>query len=135
MSGGDGLKSFIDVLNENGVRCRATRYEDKQDEPWIARVQEVLKIPSEDEKDNFGRARGSILKIFEGNDHIINDIENVQWVKVKNYEDFKPKLDIGDKDALACLKYALASNLSSKRIKAKVHRPTAPVNWRNRGVK
>lgn len=101
-SGGDGLKSFIQVLNENGVRARATRYDEKKDEEWIAGIQEALLLPA----DPKGAPK---LRIFEGNPLIIQNIENVQWLKYRNEDIFKPKLDISQLDALAALKYALAA--------------------------
>ena len=101
MSGGEGLASFIDILNEAGVRCRPTTYADKSDEVWINGIQDALYC----EESTMPK-----LRIFEGNYGIIDDIENVQWLKIRHSESFKPKLDISKKDYLACLKYCLASN-------------------------
>ena len=101
-TGGEGFKSFIQVLNEEGVRARATTYDEKQDDAFIARIQDALVIPD-----------GGIpkLRIFSGNFGILTDIKNVTWVKYKGLDEYKPKLDISNKDYLSCLKYALASNL------------------------
>ena len=41
----------------------------------------------------------------------------------KGTETYKPKLDIGNKDYLACLKYALASNLTYDNSRRKIIRP------------
>jgi hypothetical protein len=114
-TGGEGFKSFIQVLNEEGVRIRSTSYEDKSDEDFIARIQDTLKMP--DEPDNFGRKRPKLL-VSSRCPQLIKDIENVQWVRQKGTEDFKPKLDITHKDMLAALKYALACNLTPKKGKA-----------------
>lgn len=124
MSGGDGLSSFIDVLNEEGVRARATTYRDKDDERWIEMIQNALHIPDTPPK-------LPKLRIFEGNSGIISDIENVQWVKVKNVELFRPKLDISKKDYLATLKYGLAANPAYRKRLAKVHKYDK-VSWRDR---
>jgi len=117
--GGEGFKSFIQVLNEEGVRIRPTTWDDKKDEDFIDRIKTVLCLPSE--PDNFGQ-RIPKLRIFNGNHGIIRDIENVQWIKFKNADVFKPKLDISNKDFLACLKYALASNLTYDKTKSKIYR-------------
>lgn len=106
MTGGDGNKSFIQVLNEYRVRVRATSYKDKNDEDFISRIQETLVIPKT--KDNLGRKIPK-LRVFEGNMGIVRDIENVSWQKWKHSNLTKPKLEIGNRDYLACLKYALSS--------------------------
>lgn len=118
MTGGEGFKSFIQVLNEEGVRCRPTTYQDKNDEDWIARIQDVLALP--DEPNNFG-ARIPRLRLMDTNVGCINDIETVEWAKYKNLEDFKPTLDISRKDYLACIKYALSTNLTIKKEKDRVY--------------
>lgn len=111
-TGGEGFKSFIQVLNEEGVTARPTRYDEKVDADWITRVQNVLATPLE--ADNFGQVVPG-LRIVEGCTGIIGDIETVQWARHRNIDEFKPTLDIEAKDFLACLKYALACNLTIKR--------------------
>lgn len=119
MTGGEGNKSFIEVLNECGVRARSTTWEDKKEESWVMRIQEVLKIPNE--KDNFGR-RNPRLRIFRGNNGIIENVESVQWQKLRNQDVYKPSLDISNKDFLAALKYALAANINYQLGDVKIHR-------------
>lgn len=122
-TGGEGFKSFSQVLRENGVLTRPTTWLDKNDEDFIERIRNALFIPEED--DNFGK-RTPKLRIFSGNNGIVSDIENVQWVKMRDHDEFKPKLDITDKDFLSTLKYALASNLSPWKGKVKCYRPIIP---------
>jgi hypothetical protein len=126
LTGGDGNRSFIEVLNDMGVRARATRYEDKKDEQWIVKIQEVLKIPLE--SDNFGQ-KTPLLRIAEDCPGIIHNIENVQWMKHRLEESYKPKLDISDQDYLACLKYALSTNLQYNKRRNRVIRTPGPVGW------
>lgn len=133
-TGGDGLKSFIEVLKENGVMARSTSYRDKDDEAWIAAIQEVLSIPEE----------GIVipkLRIFEGNPGVVADIEQVQWLKYKNLDVYKPKLDITKKDYLACVKYALTTRIVSSTSRAKIisaNRRTisgkSGVSWHDREI-
>lgn len=118
MTGGEGFLSFIDVLKDEGIPVRATSYEDKSDEDWITRIQDVLEIP--EEEDGFGQ-RVPKLRIIEGNAGVINDIETVEWAKHRGNDDFKVTLDISRKDFLATLKYALATNLTWKKKKDKVY--------------
>lgn len=120
-TGGEGFKSFIQILNEPtvGVRCRATTWTEKSDDDFIDRIRSALAIP--DEPDNFGQNVPQ-LRIFEGNHGIISNIENVQWVKYRDHDEFKPKLDITDKDFLSCLKYGLAAGLSPLKGKATIYR-------------
>lgn len=115
---GEGFRSFIQVLNDEGIRARATTWDEKSDEDFINRIQEVLHIP--EEGNNIGE-RVPQLRIFKGNTGIVSDIENVCWVKHKNIDEYKPKLDITNKDYLSCLKYALSCNLSYRRKKSKIH--------------
>lgn len=108
MTGGEGFKSFIQVLQEEGVRVRPTSYDEKVDAEWIQRIQDALLIP--EEADGFGE-RIPKLRMSASCRTLISDIKNVQWVKIKNKDEYRPTLDISNKDALACLKYALAANL------------------------
>jgi hypothetical protein len=124
MTGGEGFKSFIEVMNEEGVRARATTYHDKHDEDWISRIQDNLVLP--EQPDNFG-IQTPKLRILSQCVGLINDIETVEWAKRRNSEDFKPTLEISRKDYLACLKYALATNLSW-------HRKNNTVYYRNSGA-
>lgn len=130
MSGGDGNKSFIQVLNENGVRARATTFDDKNDEAWIQKIQEALAIPPE--PDNFGRCEPR-LKIVRNCLGLISDIENVQWQKNRGSDYLKPKLDIADQDYLACLKYALATQPSFNKNKERRLKSKAPSPWSGAG--
>ncbi len=125
-TGGDGSMSFSEKLRSLGVPVRATSYSDKDDEGFIARIKQVLEIP--DKVDNFGRQIPK-LAIVQGNIGIINDLELVSWLKYKNLETHKPKLDISNKDYLSCLKYALATNIgylaqTGKMPKIKRSRPS-----------
>lgn len=106
MTGGEGFKSFIQILNECGLRVRATTFEEKDDGDWIERIREALAIPIE--SDNFGETIPN-LRVFSSCDKMIKDIKNVSWIKVKKTNDNRDKLDISNKDFLACLKYALAA--------------------------
>jgi hypothetical protein len=108
-TGGDGNLSFIEVLNNQGVKARSTTFKEKSEEDFIQRIQQVLEIPME--SDNFGRKQPK-LKIFSNLKGLITDITNVEWLKHRNIDENKPKLNITDKDFLACLKYALTCNLS-----------------------
>lgn len=110
-TGGDGNLSFVDKLSEIHRGIRTTTYGEKSDEAFIENIREVLEIP--EKEDNFGR-RLPKLRIFEGNRGIISDIRNVQWQKwnKKDYDGPKDKLEIGDKDYLACVKYALATPIA-----------------------
>lgn len=121
-TGNEGFKSFIQVLIEEGVRCRATTWDEKNDEDFIARIQDVLLIP--EEANNFGDKLPK-LRICRGNEGtigIVGDIENVSWIKYKNMEEYKPKLDISNKDWLSCLKYALSLNLSFNKSKSRIYK-------------
>jgi hypothetical protein len=120
-TGGEGFKSFLQVLREEGVLARATSWEDKHDEDFIERIRSALAVPVD--LDNFGRQIPK-LRIFAGNNGIISDIENVQWIKYRGVDEYKPKLDIADKDFLSSLKYALATNITPLKGKAKIYRPT-----------
>lgn len=108
-SGGDGNMSFSEKLVSKGVGVRSTSFREKDDEEFINRIRQVLEIPTT--PDNFGRCR-PILAIVEGNTGIVGDLEGVTWLKYKNLDENKPKLDISHRDFLACLKYALATNIN-----------------------
>lgn len=117
MTGGEGFKSFIQVLKEEGLQVRPTTYDDKHDEDWISRIQDVLEVPNE--TDNFGN-KVPALRIMEGNPGIVSDVETVEWQKYRNMDEYKQTLNITSKDYLSCLKYALATNLSYTKKKDKV---------------
>jgi hypothetical protein len=120
---GEGFKSFGKIINEvlaeRGIgRARATSYDDKSDEDFVERIRDSLHVPREE--DSFGQKIPK-LRVLEGLRGIITDIRNVQWMTNRLANENKPKLDIGNKDYLACLKYALACNLYPKKSKDKVY--------------
>jgi hypothetical protein len=119
-TGGEGYKSFHDIMREEGVMVRPTSFKDKSDEDFIDRARSILAIP--EEPDNYGFYL-PVLRIVEGNAGIIKNIENVGFQKHRDLDVLKPKLDIREHDYLACLKYALASGLHIKKEKSKVHTP------------
>jgi hypothetical protein len=123
MTGGEGFLSFIQVLNSEGIRARATTFEDKNDESWVMRVQDNLLVP--EIPNNFGQKLPR-LRIMPACRQLISDIETVQWTRYKNLDELKPTLDITNKDVLSCLKYALSTNLNANREKASVYYRTAP---------
>ncbi len=126
LTGGDGNLSFIRVLNDNGVRIRATRYDEKADEAWISMIQECLAVPLE--PDNLGRTEPR-LKFVQTCKGVINDIRTVEWMRFKNMDEFKPKLAIASKDFIACLKYALATQPSFSKDKSKVFKQPKSIGW------
>ena len=129
LTGGDGNLSFIQVLREQGIKVRPTRYDEKQDESWIQMIQEVLAIPVE--PDGFGR-REPRLKILSSLKGLIADIETVEWQKFRNFDETKPKLAIESKDFLACLKYALAAQPKFNKGHERPIKPQSSVSWNSR---
>lgn len=119
-TGGEGFSSFIEVLNDEGIRARPTTWDEKSDEDWIERIRGALAIP--ETANNFGHQIPK-LRVFSRCVGVVHDIENVAWIKIRYSEDYKPKLDISNKDFLSCVKYALATNLTYNKHKAKIYRP------------
>lgn len=120
-TGGIGFKSAIEVMNEVGVRIRATTYDEKGDDAFMERLQEGLFVP------DLGEPMLQFLLTKSAG--VIRDIENVQWKKIKGTEDFQPKLEISNTDYLACLKYALAANLTFDNARRKIHRIVSNSPW------
>jgi len=112
MLGGEGFKSFIDVLREEGVRVRPTTWDEKKDDAFISRIQDCLVLP--DEEDNLGRVIPK-LRIMPHCRGIIRDIEEVSWQQDRRNDITRPKLEISNRDFLATLKYALAANIHFKK--------------------
>jgi hypothetical protein len=125
-TGGRGNLSFIEVLREHGVQVRATTYSDKYDESFIDKIQQVLIIP--EKADNFGRKLPK-LRIFRNCFGIIGDVNNVEWLKYKGLDEYKPKLNITSRDYLATLKYALATSITFLPGKPKVIKSAKPSPW------
>lgn len=117
-TGGEGFKSFIEVLREEGVRGRATTFEEKNDESFIARIQDVLLIP--EHPNNFGQ-RLPKLRFAAPCRGSYNDCEQVEWQRDKLLNENKPKLNIANTDYLSCIKYALATNPFYGKQKAKAY--------------
>lgn len=115
MTGGEGFKSFIKVLNECGVRARATTFKDKSDEDFIERIKTSLELPEEE-------AVPPKIRLHQDCHGTIRDIKNVAWQKVRHQEIYKPKLSIGNKDYLACIKYALAAGMPTRANRGKIFR-------------
>ena len=114
---GEGFKPFIEVVNEVlktvGMRCRATTYDEKDEEDFVERFRDALLVP--DKPDNFGR-RTPKLRYRSKCIGSIGDTENCQWQRDKRLDENKPKLDIAHRDWLSCVKYALATNLFFTKV-------------------
>jgi hypothetical protein len=132
---GEGFRSFGDVLNEVLAqhrigRARATTYDDKADEAFIERIRDVLLIPTE--PDNYGQTVPK-LRFSADCPRSYMDCERVQWsqyARNRGLDENKPKLEIKNTDWLACIKYALASNLYPKKGTAvKPHYSPAPASY------
>lgn len=113
MTGGEGFRSFIEVLISEGVRIRGTTFQEKSDEDFIERIRSILAKP--DKPDNFGLYTPK-LRIVEGNDGIIKNIENARFYKHKDMDLNKENIDSRALDYLSCLKYGLASNLHYGKV-------------------
>ena len=125
-TGGDGRLSFIQVLKDEGVRLRATSFDEKNDEAWIAKIQDVLIIP--EEANRYGEKIPK-LQVSSACIGLIADIESVEWQKFRNIDEYKPKLAIASKDDLSCLKYALAANPQyNKQVSSPLYRAPS-VSW------
>jgi len=127
LTGGSGNLSFIRVLNDNGVRVRATTYDEKKDEAFIQMIQEALRIPTE--PDAFGNKLPRITFLKHESRGIVSDIESVEWESYRNLDEYKPRLSIGNKDYLACLKYALAARPHYAMDRSRVIHSKGPVGW------
>jgi hypothetical protein len=125
-TGGEGRLSFIAVLQSEGIRVRATTFQEKQDDAWISMIQDVLLLP--DEPNNFGE-RKPRLQIASSCLGLINDIETVAWAKYRNLDEYKAKLDISTKDFLSSLKYCLATQPRFTKGRERVIRPNHPATW------
>jgi hypothetical protein len=114
MSSGEGMHSFIEGLQRNGVMVRATTFKEKSHEDLIERLREGLSIPAK--KDNFGRQTPAI-RVHEDCPQLIANIEQVTWQKNRGTGEIVPKLDTSTKDYLSCLGYALAIGVRYDIIK------------------
>ena len=116
---GEGFQPFGVCLNaqlkkDGHPQGRATTFKEKSDEDFIERIREVFTVWDNDPP------RLRIISHCIGS---ISDVENVSWQRHKLLDENKDKLDIQHKDFLACIKYALASNLRfSKASRPKVYR-------------
>jgi hypothetical protein len=109
-TGGIDNMSFIEVMQQNGVPCRPTTFKEKSEDSWVKNIQDLLFI--RDTK--LGKRPG--LYVFNDLLEIINEFESVMWARNKLTGEYKSSLDIGNKDLLSCLKYALASPPNLNRI-------------------
>lgn len=126
-TGGEGFKSFLEVLQSMGIRVRATTYDEKKDVDFLTRLQEGLHVPEGGEpmlQFVIGKCAG-----------VWHNLENVQWKPQKGSEDYQPKLEISNQDFLATLKYGLAANLTFDNAKRKIYKPKTASPWAGKGQK
>ncbi len=114
MTSGEGMHSFIQGLQNNGVLVRGTTFKEKNHEDLIDRLRQGLAIPTE--ADEFGR-RTPALRISSDCPKLISDIETVGWQRNKANGELVPKLDTATKDYLSCLGYGLAVGVRYDIIK------------------
>jgi hypothetical protein len=105
MTSGEGMHSFIQGLQNNGVMIRGTTFADKSHEDLIDRLRQGLAIPLE--PNQFGR-KTPALRVHEDCPRLISDIETVGWQRNRMTGEVIPKLDTTTKDYLSCLGYGLA---------------------------
>ena len=105
MTSGEGMHSFIQGLQNNGVMVRATTFADKSHEDLIDRLRQGLAVPAE--PNQFGR-KVPALRVHEDCPKLISDIETVGWQRNRMTNELIPKLDTSTKDYLSCLGYGLA---------------------------
>jgi hypothetical protein len=117
MTAGDGRLSFIQSLRDNGIPVRPTTFQEKSDERFVEKIREVLK-PVEN---NYGQ-RIPLLRVFDSCRGCITDFENVCWQKHRHMDVYKPKLELGNRDFLVCIKYALATNPHFTKGRTKIMR-------------
>lgn len=120
---GEGFRPFGDVFNEElgkarVGRARGTTYDNKDDEDFVERIKDVLLVPQT--PDSAGQFIPK-LRILSHCRSLERDIRQVQWQRDKKLNENKPKLDIRNTDHLACLKYALATNLYFKKNREKAY--------------
>lgn len=109
-TGGIDNMSFIEVMQKQGVPVRATTFKEKKEDVWVKNIQDLLLV--RDTK--MGKRPG--LYVFSDLRVMIDEFESVQWARSRTGEEMRGHLDIGNKDFLSCLKYALACPPSLKRI-------------------
>jgi hypothetical protein len=116
-TGGIDNESFIDVLKKNGVPVRPTTFKEKKEDAWVQNIKDLLYIRTT----KLGPRPG--LYVFSTCLEVINEIESVQWARNRNNEEMRGHLDIGNKDMLSCLKYAIACPPMFNRIAQVYSRP------------
>jgi len=120
-SGGWDNYSFIDTVNiKGGMALRSTTFDEKKEDVWVQNFRDLLTC----RKNNFQQEKPGIF-FFSTCVGTINDTESVMWQRNRLSENIKGKLDITNRDYLACLKYALASPPCYSRIATIYRRPAA----------
>jgi hypothetical protein len=106
-TGHDGFKSFIQVLNECGIRARATTFDEKSHEDAVNRIREMLAL-EDSGPPLFDKSPR--LKFIDGETpRSYKELKNIAWVYDKKRELNKPKLDSAKLDYYSALTYALSS--------------------------
>jgi hypothetical protein len=115
---GEGYRTFGEVVNEELKRqeygqARGTTYEEKSDEDFIEKIKDIVKVP--EKPNNFGEIVPRLRVVDEPGNIYLKGVETdflqVQWQYDKKRGENKEKLEISNRDWLACIKYALATNL------------------------
>lgn len=110
----EGFKSFIQVLNDCGVRARATTFEDKMHEEAIARIREMLAL--EDSGPPLFEKSPRLKFIEETTPRTYKELCNIAFVYDKKKDVNKPKLDSGKLDYFSALTYSLSSKNLAKTM-------------------
>jgi hypothetical protein len=115
-TGHDGFKSFIQVLNDCGVRARATSFDEKDHEDAVNRIREMLALedsgpPLFEKSPRLRFIEGDTIKTYR-------EIKNIAWIYDKKRELNKPKLDSAKLDFFSALTYALSSRNLSKSLQS-----------------
>lgn len=111
-TGHEGFKSFIQVLNDCGIRARATTFDEKSHEDAVNRIREMLAL--EDSGPPLHEKLPRIRFIEGETPRTYKELKNIAWIYDKKRELNKPKLDSAKLDYFSALTYALSSRNLAK---------------------
>lgn len=115
-TGHEGFKSFIQILNECGIKARATTFDEKSHEDAVNRIREMLAL--EDAGPPIFDKSPRLRFIEDETPRSYKELKNISWIYDKKRELNRPKLDSAKLDYFSALTYALSSKNLAKTIQS-----------------
>ncbi len=116
-TGHEGYRSFIEVLNDCGIKARPTTFADKLYEDHVERIRGMLQM--EDSGPPLFEMQPRLRFIDGAAPGAYRELKQLTWLYDKRQQENKPKLNSAKLDYFSALSYGLSSTWLAKTVQSR----------------